>query len=183
MIFEMDKTILLWIKDNVRRDWLTPIMKGITSLGNAGAFWIVMVLLLLLYKPTRKLGFICLAALVEEFLVNDLIIKELVKRIRPYEKIVGLDPLIPKPSGYSFPSGHATSSFAVGYTIFRKGDKRLGIPMLILAIVISFSRLYVAVHYPTDIMAGVAIGILFSYLGEYTVKKIDQYWSKNRSKQ
>ncbi len=179
MIFDIDKAILLWIKEYLRNDILTPILRFITTLGNAGIFWIVLTFILLLYKPTRKLGILCLVALIEEFLVCNVLIKNIVKRARPYARIEGLNPLVKKPTDYSFPSGHSSSSFAVGFTIFRKSDKRWGIPALILAILISLSRLYVAVHYPSDVIVGAAIGIVFSYVGEWMVENLNK-WFKNK---
>lgn len=179
MIFDIDKAILLWIKEYLRNDILTPILRFITTLGNAGIFWIVLTFILLLYKPTRKLGILCLVALIEEFLVCHVLIKNIVKRARPYARIEGLNPLVKKPTDYSFPSGHSSSSFAVGFTIFRKSDKRWGIPALILAILISLSRLYVAVHYPSDVIVGAAIGIVFSYVGEWMVENLNK-WFKNK---
>ena len=170
MIFDIDKAILLWIKGYMRNDILTPVLRFITTLGNAGIFWIILTLILLLYNPTRKIGVVCMVALLEEFLVCNVLIKNIVKRTRPYVGIEGLNPLVKKPTDYSFPSGHSSSSFAVGFTIFRKGDKRWGIPVLVLAILISLSRLYVAVHYPSDVIVGIAIGIIFSYVGEWTVE-------------
>ena len=82
------------------------------------------------------------------------------KRGRPWTKINGLNPLVKKPTDYSFPSGHSSSSFAVGYTMLRKGNKKIGIPAIILAILIAFSRLYVAVHFPSDVVTGIIIGII-----------------------
>ena len=96
------------------------------------------------------------------------------KRGRPWTKINGLNPLVKKPTDYSFPSGHSSSSFAVGYTMLRKGNKKIGIPAIILAILIAFSRLYVAVHFPSDVVTGIIIGIIFSYVGEYSLKLIEK---------
>ena len=174
MIFEVDKAILLWIKEYLRNDVLTPVLRLVTSLGNAGIIWIVLTIILLLYHPTRKLGVLCLLALVGEFIVCNVLIKNIVKRARPYTKIEGLNPLVKKPTDYSFPSGHSSSSFAVGFTIFRKADKRWGIPALILATLISLSRLYVAVHYPSDVVVGIIIGIAFSYIGEWLLKRFEK---------
>lgn len=168
-IYETDKMILLYLQEHIRNSILTPAMKVITSLGNAGMIWIILTAVLLLYKPTRRLGLLCLVALAEEYIVCDLIIKKLVRRARPFDQFKEIVPLVRKPTDYSFPSGHSGSSFAVGFTVWRKGDRRLGIPALLLAFLIAFSRLYVAVHYPSDVFTGILLGILFSFAGEKTV--------------
>ena len=170
MIYEIDKSILIFIKDYIRNDTLTPIMRFITTLGNAGLIWIAITIFLILYKPTRKVGVIAMAALVSEFLVCNVILKNIVRRTRPYVRIKELSPLVKRPTDFSFPSGHASSSFAVGFTIFRKCDKRAGIPAFLLAVLIAFSRLYVAVHYPSDVIVGAVIGMVFSHVGEWMVE-------------
>ncbi len=83
----------------------------------------------------------------------------MVGRIRPYDTIEGLVPLIGKPRDYSFPSGHTGSSFAAAWVLYRRLPKRLGIPALALAGLIGISRLYLGVHYPTDVLFGVLSGI------------------------
>ena len=183
MLLNIDKSILFWIKDNLRNDILTPILKFITNLGHGGMIWILLTLILLFYKPTRKLGIFCIVALIGEYLFCDGLLKHLVRRVRPYDKFPSLQPLVERQSGYSFPSGHSSCAFAVGWTIFRKGDKKIGIPVLILAITIALSRLYVAVHYPSDVLAGILLGITFSYIGEWIVNQITRRWKSHRKKE
>lgn len=89
-----------------------------------------------------------------------------VARSRPYDCIRGLIPLITPPTDYSFPSGHTAASFAVGVLLFRKLPKRYGIPALVLAALIGFSRLYLGVHYPSDVLAGALLGTGISYAAE-----------------
>ena len=173
-ILYMDMTILWFIRNNIVNDYFTWFMKFVSNIGNSGIIWILITLMLIIYKPTRRIGIICAIALVEEVIVCNGIIKHLVKRGRPWTKINGLNPLVKKPTDYSFPSGHSSSSFAVGYTMLRKGNKKIGIPAIILAILIAFSRLYVAVHFPSDVVTGIIIGIIFSYVGEYSLKLIEK---------
>ncbi len=179
MIFEIDKAILLFIRDYIVNDYLTPVMKFITALGNSGIFWIILCLALMIYKPTRRLGIYCTAALALEYFCCTVIIKNIVKRGRPYTKIEGLTPLIKKPGQYSFPSGHASAALAVSYTLLRKAPKKFSIPIFILGLLICFSRLYVAVHYPSDVLGGAVLGILFSYIGDFVVDRIQKRFVKN----
>ena len=147
-IFKFDSSILLWIQDNVRSDFLTPIMKVITHLGDKGILWILVTLALLWYYKTRKLGVRCMVSMVIGLVITNLILKNWVARIRPYELIQGLECIVKKADDYSFPSGHTTNSLACAWVIFRRTPKKWGVPALILAILISLSRLYVASTIP-----------------------------------
>lgn len=172
----MDANILLWIQENLRTPVLTPFFKGITALGNAGLIWIILLLALLLFKKTRKTGILCACSLLGSLIINNLIIKNLVGRIRPYEVFSSLRVLIPFPHDTSFPSGHAGSSFAFATVIFLTCKKRYGIAALVLASFIAFSRLYLGVHYPTDVLCGSVFGIV---IGAATVA-VSDYLSKRK---
>lgn len=104
----------------------------------------------------------CAASLVGSVVVNNLFLKNVVARTRPYEVVEGLTRLIEKQSDYSFPSGHTAASFAAAVILFLQLPKKYGIPALILAVLISFSRLYLGVHYPTDVLAGAVSGTLIA---------------------
>ena len=155
----LDGQILIYIQEVVRNEFFTSLFRGITALGDSGAAWVVLSLVLLIPRKTRKAGVMSLTALVFSFLVNNLMLKNLVGRVRPYEVVEGLVPLIPRPWDYSFPSGHTGSSFAAAWVFYRKLPKRFGIPALVLAGLIGLSRLYLGVHYPTDVLFGVFSGI------------------------
>ena len=168
----MEASILLWIQENLRFDWLSPIVIGITYLGNAGLFWIALSVLLLFFKNQRKLGLTCGLSLVLDLLSVNIFIKKVVARTRPYEVIEGLTKIIGEQSDYSFPSGHTAASFAVATVLLMRAPKKLSVPMFILACLISLSRLYVGVHYPTDILGGAIIGALCGILAVYVVDLI-----------
>ncbi len=157
-----DSNFLIWLQDNVRSYVLTPIMKLITHLGDKGIFWILLAIILCCFKKTRPIGLMAGVALVMSVLVNNAIIKNLVARPRPYlpETVggQGLKLLIEEQDDWSFPSGHSGASFAAAVVFLIKGDKRLGIPAMIMAFLIAFSRLYVGVHYPSDVLAGIITG-------------------------
>ena len=175
----MEAQILLFIQENIRNEVLDPIMLTITSLGNAGIVWIIISLILLIIKKTRKIGICCAVALILQLTLINGILKNIVGRIRPYEVIDGLNCLVGVQKDPSFPSGHTTSSFAVAWIIFKKLPKKFGIPALILAALIALSRLYVGVHYPTDVLAGVFIGIL---LGIFAIIITDRLFERFKKK-
>ena len=158
-LFTIDQNILSWIQEYMRNDVLSPIFIFITNLGNVAFIWIFLSLVLLMFKKTRMVGLLSLIALLLSGLVNNLILKNLVARIRPYEVIPGLQTLIGIQKDYSFPSGHTGSSFASAITMYFGLPKKMGIPAVILATLIGLSRLYVGVHYPTDVFFGALIGV------------------------
>lgn len=162
-----DAGILLWIQEHLRVALLNGPMVLISTLGNAGLFWIILGLVLAFIPKTRKYGVLALVSLLVCFLFNNILLKNLIARPRPYTQIPELVMLMKCPADHSFPSGHACSSFAVaGSLMWSMGRKWNGIRIsaLVLAILIAFSRLYVGVHYPTDILVGTAIGLLGSFL-------------------
>ena len=154
----MEADILLWIQNNIRNDVLTPIFKFITTLGNAGVIWIVLSVGLLIPKKTRRVGVLALVSLLFSALIDNVILKNVVARTRPYDLIEGLTSLVGAQKDYSFPSGHTGSDFAAAVVMFRGLPKKFGIPILVFACLMGLSRLYVGVHYPSDVLGGVLIG-------------------------
>jgi len=93
-LLKLDGDILLWIQDNLRAGWLDPIMKFITYLANGGALWIGICVLLLILKKTRTTGIVCSCSLAVTFLINNIILKNIIARTRPYEVVEGLNRII-----------------------------------------------------------------------------------------
>ena len=153
---------------------LDKILAFITSLGNAGIIWIVLAVVLLILPKTRKTGIIVAAALLMDLILCNLILKNLVARVRPYDVNTAIAILIKKPLDYSFPSGHTAASFAAMTALFLAKMKKAWIAALILAVLIAFSRLYFYVHYPTDVLGGAVVGILSGIIGYTIVEKIDK---------
>ena len=168
-LLNLDGGFLLFLQESVRNPILDNIMIFITSLGNGGMIWIAATIVLLIPKKTRKAGIMSAVALLGSLIINNNIVKNIVQRPRPFVTFTDLQIIIPTPSEFSFPSGHTSSSFAAAAVFYRHLPKKLGLPAVILAGLIGFSRLYVGVHYPTDVIAGVLMGILLSYLAEYLV--------------
>lgn len=167
----IDGQLLLWLDEMVRTPILTVFFTFVTTLGNGGMIWIALSLGLTIPKKTRKIGIMGICALLGSLLINNMLLKNLVARARPFDTWDYIVPLIARPGGFSFPSGHTASSFACASVLFRKLPKKYGIPALVLASLIAFSRLYLGVHYPGDVLAGVVSGVLISYLAEYIVNK------------
>ena len=163
-LIDWEGPVLLWIQEHMRNDFLTPVLTFLTHLGDHGYFWIALTILFLLLKKTRKVGGLMTCSLLLNTLVNNVLLKNLVARTRPYEVVDGLHRIIEAQSDYSFPSGHTGSAFAVAVVVFLMCPRKIGVPVLVFAFVIAFSRLYVGVHFPTDVLGGALIGAVIAYL-------------------
>lgn len=171
MLSSFDGNILLWIQENLRSDFITPFWSFITTSGNSGLIWIAITCFLLAFKKTRKAGVMCAVSLIFSLVFTNLLIKPMVARTRPYEVIEGLVLLIDKPHDFSFPSGHSSAAFAAAWVMLCKLPKKVGIPALIYAFLMAFSRLYFGVHYPTDVIAGIIFGILYAVAAMHLVER------------
>lgn len=166
----MELQILDWIQ-SIRTPFGDMVMPVITALGDAGIVWLLLAAVLLLLPRTRKSGMIVLAALCVDVILCNGILKNLVGRVRPCDVNTSIQLLIARPDDFSFPSGHTAASFAAVSALYFAGEKRLWKPALVLAVLIAFSRLYLYVHYPTDILGGIAVGAASGYVGYRVIKK------------
>lgn len=157
LIQHIDSAVVLFFQDNLRGGLLDSIMIFFTTLGNAGLIWLFSAFVLLFTKKHRYRGFLILLCIGVAFAVNNLLIKNLVMRPRPFETLTALTTLVKHPADYSFPSGHACSSFASAFAV-TLGYGRRGAWIYIVAALIAVSRVYVGVHYPSDVLAGAAVG-------------------------
>ncbi len=177
-ILSLDASILLWIQDNLRAEWLTPFVLFYTKAGGLGLIWILTSLIFLCFKKTRWVGAAGLLALCFSLAVNNMCLKRMFARIRPYEVIEGLQLIGKKASDFSFPSGHSGSSFAAATAMFwtiKKGNIRW---ILILgAVLMAFTRLYIGIHYPTDIIGGIITGTLCGYAAYRIVDFVHAKWN------
>ena len=150
--------ILDWIQ-NIRTPAGDVFMSLVTKLWNAGILWIVTAVVLAVIPRTRKAGIMMMAALLPDVVICNGILKNLVGRVRPCDINTVIQLLVPRPTDFSFPSGHTAASFAAVSSLYFAGEKRLWKPVLAVAILIAFSRMYLYVHYPTDILGGIVVGI------------------------
>lgn len=178
---QLEIGILDWIQNTFQcafLDWFFPL---VTKLGDHGLFWMLFAAVLLVFRKTRATGIMMGVALLCGFLVGNMTLKPLIGRIRPYDAntMREIPLLVERLSDYSFPSGHTLASLE-GATVLMIRDKRLGIPAMIAAILVALSRLYLYVHYPTDVLTGAVLGILFAFFGVWVVKFV---WKKITGKE
>ncbi len=177
--FDWELDLLHWFQ-SIHNSVLDFIVPKITFLGNAGWFWIVVVLLLLVLPFNRKIGVQATISLILTVIVCNVILKPSIMNCRPCWLEPEVQLLVKVPHDFSFPSGHSNASFAVATAIFTR-NKKLGIPALVLAVMIAISRLYVFVHWPTDVLAGTCVGICGGIVSYFIVEYFYKRYSKNTS--
>jgi len=161
----------LYALQEINNAVLDPIMIIASTLGNDGLIWIVITVVLLFTKRYRECAIVMAIALLLSLLICNLTLKNLVARDRPFwidEQVVLK---IEEPTDFSFPSGHTFSSFAAAVTLFLY-SRKMGTAALALAFTIAFSRLYLFVHFPTDVLASVVLGSATAGLAVVLFRKI-----------
>ena len=165
----IDQTILFFIQANFHFPFIDKIMILATTAGDGGLIWILFSSLLLINRKTRYIGLITIGALIFSTILGEGLLKHIVQRPRPYADFTWVRLLVDKSTIYSFPSGHTTSSFAAAF-VLSKYLKKFSPVIWMVAIMIAFSRLYLFMHYPSDIVAGIVLGLfcgkVVSYLYE-----------------
>lgn len=181
-----DIPVLDWIAEKLWCPALDAIMPWVTLLGDGGIFWIAISVVLICIPKYRKAGLSMGVALLMGLILCNLTLKPLVARMRPYTFVLenygrNITLLVSTPSDFSFPSGHTIASFeaAIALTVH---NRKLGIPATILACLIAFSRLYLYVHYPTDVIASVLLGSGLAILSCYLIKKGYHLWENRKAK-
>lgn len=171
----MEMSILHAIQ-NIHNSVLDSIMVFITTLGNAGMIWIALTIIFVITKKYRKCGIAMALALLFSVIFGNVILKNLFERPRPSWVDTSVALLIKNPLDFSFPSGHSFASFA-GATVIYMYHKKEGIVALALATLIAFSRLYLFVHYPSDVLLGSLFGVIAAVVA---VKLVNKFFDKNR---
>ena len=172
----------LYFLQELHNPVLDKIMVFITSLGDNGYLWIGVAVLMLFFKKYRKCGIGIAVSLLLMEITGNMIIKELVMRERPCWIDPTVELLVKAPSSFSFPSGHTFAGFASAVTIFLY-HKKEGIVALIMAALIAFSRMYIFVHFPTDILGGIVCGIVIAFVSFAIVKKVAELLNKRKGQE
>ena len=176
MVAWFDSVILNWFQ-SIQNEFLTVLFKAITFLGEGGLIWIALGFCLIAYKKTRWVGITVLLALLFSLLVGNVTLKPLVARPRPCWRNSLVNLLIQNPKDYSFPSGHALSSFAAAMAIFMN-HRIMGVAALLFAFIMGCTRLYFYVHYPTDVLAGMLFGLILGFLAYWIATKGRKKWEE-----
>ncbi|WP_282926460.1 phosphatase PAP2 family protein [Helcococcus kunzii] len=174
IINKFDFSILKFIQENFKSPFMDKLMVFFTSIGDMAVVWIVISIIFLLIKKRRNAGIKIILGLIVVAILGNLIFKNIFSRLRPFWVDETIKVIITKPVGYSFPSGHTFSSF-VAATIIFLDNKKLGYFSFLLASLISFSRAYLFVHFPTDIFVGMFLGV---FLGVIINKLYNRYGIK-----
>lgn len=169
-ITQIDFSILDFIQENIKCDFLDPIMVFLSLIGEGGLVWFAIAVPMLFFKKSRTCGVVMILSMGVTLILGEFMLKNVVGRVRPCNVNLDIEMLVHRPTSFSFPSGHSSSSMGAATTIFL-WNKKAGIPALIFAVSICFSRLYNYVHFPTDVLAGMLFGVLASLLVYHIVKK------------
>ena len=159
----IDWHVLNWIQDYLRCGFLDVLMPFISALGNGGAIWLVTAAVLLCFKKYRRHGVLLLIGLAAGVLIGNIGLKNIIARPRPCWLDTTVQLLIQNPGDYSFPSGHTLSS-TIAAAILTSANRRFGYIAIPLAALIAFSRLYLFVHFPSDVLGAVCIGLLVVFV-------------------
>ena len=172
-MIDLDLAILYWIRHHMVYSWLTPVMRTASALGRDGTIWLLICLLLLIPRSTRKISIVSVFCLAIATVFNNDVMKPIIARPRPFT-YTDITMLIHKTAGWSFPSGHTATSFTVATSLFI-GNHKYGIAAYSLAALIAFAQMYLFVHFPSDVIAGMAEGIIIAVivckLADYAMKK------------
>lgn len=160
-MMNFDFLILDFIQQYIKNPFFDFLMPRITALGNGGLTWIVAAIVLLLIPKYRKGGMVLAIGLLSGLIIGNLTLKPLFARIRPFDLVEGIELLISAPTDFSFPSGHTLSS-VIAAVILTMINKKFGYIAIPLAVLIAFSRLYLYVHFPSDILGAIVLALLIS---------------------
>ena len=171
-VTQFDMNILHAIHDNLSCGFMDFVMPKVTLLAEYGVFWILVAVVMLIVRKYRRCGVALCATMLSSLLVGNVLLKHIVARARPcWLEPDYLHMLVSVPKDFSFPSGHSMISFTAAVVIFHY-NKKLGIPALCIAALVAFSRLYLFVHFPTDVLAGSVIGALLGVASFVVADKV-----------
>jgi len=181
-----DVSVLNWLQEHMANPILDGFFAFVTHLGDEGILWIALAVIFLFFKKTRKMGITMGVALLLGLILGNGVLKNVIGRVRPYNlegaygSIIGVDDLlVGQPGDKSFPSGHTLGSFEAALAMFYY-DRRFGIPAVVLAAMIAFSRMYLYLHYPTDIMGGLVLAVVNVILAIIIVNMVYKFIEKKK---
>lgn len=163
---------ILYALQEIHSPILDEIMLFVSSLADVGWFWIAIGVVCLIFKKYRKMGLQVLLSMLATLIIGNVIVKNLVARPRPCDIDTAVALLLSRPHGHSFPSGHSINSMSAAVALFLN-NKKIGIPAIIIATLIGFSRLYLFVHFPTDVVVGFVIAILVAIGVDWAFRKYE----------
>ncbi len=178
IIQDIDFNILFYIQF-LHNPFLDKIMAFITNIGNLGAIWFAIAIVLIAIKKYRKYGFLMLVAILITCVIGSCFLKPLTARPRPFTFYPEVEILVSKPKSFSFPSGHTFIAFASAVVLTYMNYK-VGIAAFVLAIAIAFSRLYFFVHFPSDVLAGALLGTIVALIVVYFYSLIQKMCKPKR---
>lgn len=167
---ELEFALLDLIQTYLKTDWLDTLVPAFTHLCDHGELWIALAVVLLLFRRTRPFGAAVALALVFDLVTCNWIMKPLFHRVRPYDVNTAVQLLVPRLGDFSFPSGHTACSFAAAGALRHSGS-RWWWAALVVAVLMGLSRLYLYVHWPSDVLAGAIVGWLCGMAAAYLVKR------------
>ena len=167
----VELAVLDWIQAHLRCGFLDAVLPVISRMCDHGELWIILAVVLLLIRSQRKYGAAMACGLVLDLVSCNLLLKPLVGRIRPFAVNTAVELLTKAPLDASFPSGHTAASFAAVFALKTAGSP-LWKPALAVAVVMAFSRLYLYVHWPSDVLAGALLGAAVGWAGAKIVEKV-----------
>ena len=176
LIQGLDADVLIWIQENRRSDFLTVVMKGISTFGSYGIGMIAVTAVFLIFKRTRRTGMVSGLSLIFGAIIVNLILKPLVLRPRPYVTLDDLEPLMKElKDPHSFPSGHTQAAFALAVSVcLALKNKLASVLALAFAVCMGFSRLYLGAHYPSDVIAGALIGTASAFAAYGILRRLEK---------
>ncbi|WP_432663767.1 phosphatase PAP2 family protein [Wukongibacter baidiensis] len=171
-IQQIDRNIIDFIHYNLQHETANKVMAFLTSIGEYGFIWIILIIIMFLSEKHRKIACIAAMSFLLSRLIGAQILKPLISRPRPFHELDYLSIYISPPTTYSFPSGHALSSFSTAWVVMELIEElHYKALVIILAVLIASSRIYLMVHYPSDTLAGIAIGIMTSYFALFIFRE------------
>lgn len=176
----MELAVLDWIQAHLRCGFLDAVLPVISRTADHGELWILLALILLLVRNQRKYGAAVACGLVLDLVSCNLLLKPLVGRLRPFAVNTAVELLVKAPLDASFPSGHTAASFAAVFALKAAGSP-LWKPALAVAVVIAFSRLYLYVHWPSDVLAGALLGAAVGWAGAKLAEKAGKLVEKRKA--